>query len=50
MIGQPHLSNVLLRDVKPYDPLKDFAAIALVASTSNVIVLGKGVDAKSIPD
>ena len=50
MVGQPHLSNVLLRDDKPYDPLKDFAAISLVAITPNVIVLGKGVDAKTIPD
>ena len=50
MIGQPHLSNVLLRDDKPYDPLRDFTAISLVALTPNVIVLGKGVEAKTIPD
>ena len=50
MIGQPHLSNVLLRDDKPYDPLKDFTAISLVGLTPNVIVLGKGVEAKTIPD
>jgi tripartite-type tricarboxylate transporter receptor subunit TctC len=50
MIGQPHLSNVLLREDKPYDPLKDYTAIALVATTPNVIVLGRGVEAKTIPD
>ncbi|MGZ5095449.1 MAG: Bug family tripartite tricarboxylate transporter substrate binding protein [Burkholderiales bacterium] len=50
MVGQPHLSNVLLRDPKPYDPLRDFAAISLVATTPNVIVLGKGVEVKTIPD
>jgi tripartite-type tricarboxylate transporter receptor subunit TctC len=50
MIGQPHLSNVLLRDDKPYDPLKDYTAISLVATTPNVIVLGRGVEAKTIPD
>jgi tripartite-type tricarboxylate transporter receptor subunit TctC len=50
MIGQPHISNVLLRDPRPYDPLKDFAAISLVASTPNVIVLAKGIEAKTIPD
>jgi tripartite-type tricarboxylate transporter receptor subunit TctC len=50
MIGQPHLSNVLLRNDKPYDPLKDFAAISLVGTTPNVIVLGKGVDVKTIPE
>ena len=50
MVGQPHLSNVLLREDKPYDPLQDFTAISLVASTPNVIVLGKGVNAKTIPE
>jgi tripartite-type tricarboxylate transporter receptor subunit TctC len=50
MVGQPHLSNALLREEKPYDPLKDYAAISLVGSTHNVIVLGRGVNAKTIPD
>jgi tripartite-type tricarboxylate transporter receptor subunit TctC len=50
MVGQPHLSNVLLREDKPYDPLKDFTSISLVASTANVIVLGKGAEARTIPD
>ncbi len=50
MIGQPHLSNALLREEKPYDPLKDYAAVALIGSTHNVIVLGRGVNAKTIPD
>lgn len=50
MVGQPHLSNVLIRDKKPYDPLKDFSAISLVAYTHNVMVLGKGVNVKNIPE
>ncbi len=50
MVGQPHLSNVLIRDKKPYDPLRDFAAVSLVAKTHNVIVLGKGVEVKNIPE
>ena len=50
MVGQPHLSNVLMREPKPYDPLKDFAAVGLVGVTPNVIVVGKGVEAKTIPD
>ena len=50
MVGQPHLSNALLRTEKPYDPLKDFAAISLVATTHNVITIGKGVEVKNIPD
>ncbi|MEK6593792.1 MAG: tripartite tricarboxylate transporter substrate binding protein [Pseudomonadota bacterium] len=50
MVGQPHLSNVLIREKKPYDPLKDFTSISLVAYTHNVIVLGKGVNVKNIPE
>lgn len=51
MVGQPHLSNALLRaDNKPYDPLKDYTAVSLVGSTHNVIVLGRSVNAKTIPD
>ena len=51
MIGQPHLSNALLRaDNKPYDPLNDYAAVSPVGSTHNVIVLGRTVSAKTIPD
>jgi tripartite-type tricarboxylate transporter receptor subunit TctC len=50
MVGQPHLSNVLIREKKPYDPLKDFSAISLVAYTHNVIVLGRGVNVKNIPE
>lgn len=50
MVGQPHLSNALLREKKPYDPLQDFTAISFVGSNPNVIVLGKGVEAKTIPD
>lgn len=50
MVGQPHLSNALMRNPMPYDPLKDFTPIALVANTYNVMVLGKGVNVKTIPE
>jgi tripartite-type tricarboxylate transporter receptor subunit TctC len=50
MVGQPHLSNVLLREDKPYDPLKDFTAISFVASNPNVIVLARTVNVKTIPE
>jgi tripartite-type tricarboxylate transporter receptor subunit TctC len=50
MVGQPHLSNVLLREQKPYDPLRDFTAISLVATTPNVIIIGNGVPAKTVPE
>ncbi len=50
IVGQPHLSNVLMREKKPYDPLKDFTAIGEVGTTPNIIVLGKGVEAKTIQE
>ena len=50
MVGQPHLSNALLRTDAPYHPLRDFTAISLVASTPNIIVVGKSVTAKNIPE
>jgi tripartite-type tricarboxylate transporter receptor subunit TctC len=50
IVGQPHLSNVLMRDPKPYDPLRDFQPITLLGITPNVIVIGKGIEAKTIPD
>jgi tripartite-type tricarboxylate transporter receptor subunit TctC len=50
VIGQPHLSNALLREPHPYDPVKDFTAIGMVGSVHNVIVLGKSVTVKTIPE
>jgi tripartite-type tricarboxylate transporter receptor subunit TctC len=50
MIGQPHLSNALMRDPKPYDPLKDYVAISLVGITPNVLTIGKGVNANNLKD
>jgi tripartite-type tricarboxylate transporter receptor subunit TctC len=50
IVGQPHLSNVLMRDPKPYDPVRDFQSISLLGLTPNVIVIGKGIEAKTIPD
>ena len=50
LIGQPHLSNTLLRDPHPYDPLKDYAPVTLVATIANVIVLGNGVPANNVKE
>lgn len=50
MVGQPHLSNALIREDKRYDPLRDFDSISLVGWTHNVITLGKGVEARTIPE
>lgn len=50
MIGQPHISNAVLRPDAPYHPLKDFTSVGLVASTPNIIVVGKSIAAKNIPE
>jgi len=50
MIGQPHLSNTLLRDPHPYDPLKEYAPVTQVATIPNVIVLGNGMTVTSVKD
>jgi tripartite-type tricarboxylate transporter receptor subunit TctC len=50
MVGQPHISNAVLRTDAPYHPLKDFTAVVLVASTPNIIVVGKSITAKNIPE
>lgn len=50
IVGQPHLSNVLIREEKSYDPLKDFSAVSPVASIANVLVIGSGVPAKNVMD
>lgn len=50
LVGQPHLSNTLLREPHPYDPLKDFASVTLCAIIPNVIVLGNGVPATNVKE
>lgn len=50
MVGQPHLSNVLMRAKPPYDPFKDYVSISLVGMTPNVLVIGKGVNARNLPE
>lgn len=48
IVGQPHLTNTLIRAPKPYDAFKDFTSIGMVASIPNVIVIGNGVQAKNV--
>lgn len=50
LVGQPHLSNTLLREPRPYEPLKDFASVTLVAIIPNVVVIGSGVPANSVTE
>jgi tripartite-type tricarboxylate transporter receptor subunit TctC len=50
LVGQPHLTNILIRKERPYEPLKDFVAVSAVASMPNVLVIGTGVAAKNVQD
>jgi tripartite-type tricarboxylate transporter receptor subunit TctC len=50
LVGQPHLSNVLIRDPIPYDPIKEFSSISMVAVLPNVVVIGNGVPAANLKE
>jgi len=50
LVGQPHITNILIRKDRPYDPIKDFIAVSEVATMPNVLVIGTGVAAKSVPE
>lgn len=50
LIGQPHLTAALLSKQPPWDPLKDFAHIGLVAAMPNVLTVGPGFPVSSLPD
>jgi tripartite-type tricarboxylate transporter receptor subunit TctC len=50
LVGQPHLTAALLAKEPPWDPLKDFAHIGLVASMPNVLTVGPGFAAKDLQD
>ena len=45
-----HAVNVSLFGKLPYDPIKDFAPITLVAVTPNVLVLNPSVPVNSVPE
>ena len=45
-----HAVNVSLYGKMPYDPLKDFAPITLVATTPNVLVVNPGLPVHSVPE
>lgn len=48
LIGQPHITAALLSKQPPWDPLKDFSHIGLVASMPNVITVGPGLQVNSL--
>jgi len=50
LVGQPHLTAALLAKQPPWDPLKDFSHIGLVASMPNVLTVGPGFPVNSLSD
>jgi tripartite-type tricarboxylate transporter receptor subunit TctC len=50
LVGQPHLTAVLLSKSPPWDSIKDFAHIGLVASMPNVVTVGPGLQVNSLSD
>jgi tripartite-type tricarboxylate transporter receptor subunit TctC len=50
LIGQPHLTAPLLAKEPPWDPLKDFTHIGLVASMPNVLTVSPGFPVKDLAD
>src|SRR5882672_115275 len=50
LVGQPHLTAFLLSNEPPWDPLKDFAHIGLVASMPNVLTVGPGLQVNTLSE
>jgi len=50
LIGQPHLTAAQLSKQPPWDPLKDFSHIGLVASMPNVLTVGPGFPVNTLAD
>ncbi len=50
LVGQPHVTAFLLSKEPPWDPLKDFAHIGLVASMPNVLTVGPGLPVNSLSE
>jgi tripartite-type tricarboxylate transporter receptor subunit TctC len=48
LIGQPHITAALLSKQPPWDPLKDFSHIGLVASMPNVLTVGPGLQVNTL--
>ena len=46
----PHVVNAYLYKQLPYDPLRDFAPISLIATTPNVLAVNSNVKAASVKD
>src|SRR5690242_10773987 len=50
LVGQPHITAYLLSKEPPWNPLKDFAHIGLVASMPNVLTVGPGLQVNTLQE
>jgi tripartite-type tricarboxylate transporter receptor subunit TctC len=50
LVGQPHITAFLLSKEPPWNPLKDFAHIGLVASMPNVLTVGPGLQVNTLQE
>ena len=46
----PHIVNAFIYKQLPYDPLRDFAPVSLIATSPNVLAINPGVKANSVKD
>ena len=50
LVGQPHLTAILLSKSPPWDSIKDFTHIGMVASMPNVVTVGPGLQVNSLSE
>jgi tripartite-type tricarboxylate transporter receptor subunit TctC len=50
LVGQPHITAFLLSKEPPWNPIKDFAHIGLVASMPNVLTVGPGLQVNTLQE
>jgi tripartite-type tricarboxylate transporter receptor subunit TctC len=50
LVGQPHLTAPLLSREPPWDPIRDFTYVGLVASMPNVAVIGPGLPVSTLKE
>ncbi len=50
LVSLAHVVNPNLNKKLPYDPMKDFTPVSLVASVPNVLVVHKSLNARSVPE
>lgn len=50
LVGQPHITAILLSKNPPWDSIKDFTHIGMVASMPNVVTVGPGLQVNSLSE